>query len=248
MSYILDALQRADAERTRGHVPDLHARQVAALAVPAQPNARHRLWLAGSTVLLLATVAAGLWLWQTPAQNAPLAAVAPAVMQPAVRAPLLQADPLPTTPSPTVAPTAPLLASASTAQPVPPPLVPALPTIAPLPLKFKPDLVAKAAAPVASAPPTAMPMTKAIAKVSATQTQPVGVPLLSELAEDIRRQIPALTITGAVYSDNPAQRLLLVNNQVLAQGSLVAPELSLEEIKAKSSVFNFRGTRFRLAH
>lgn len=74
------------------------------------------------------------------------------------------------------------------------------------------------------------------------------VPLLSELPEDIRRQIPALTITGAVYSETPGQRLLLVNNLVVNQGGLVAPELNVEEIRPKSSVFNFRGTRFRLAH
>jgi len=51
-----------------------------------------------------------------------------------------------------------------------------------------------------------------------------------------------------VYSDNPAKRLLLVNNQVLGQGSQAAPGLRLEEIQPKSSVFSYRGTRFRLAH
>lgn len=73
-------------------------------------------------------------------------------------------------------------------------------------------------------------------------------PLLSELPEDIRRQIPPLGISGAVYSDNPAQRLLLVNGQVLGQGSLAAPEVTLVEIRASSSEFSFRGTHFRLAH
>lgn len=87
-----------------------------------------------------------------------------------------------------------------------------------------------------------------VAKASASQAAPAAVPLLSELSEDIRRQIPPLAITGAVYSENPGQRLLLVNKQVLTQGSLVAPEVSLEEIRAQSSVFSFRGTRFRVAH
>ena len=64
----------------------------------------------------------------------------------------------------------------------------------------------------------------------------------------MRRQIPALAITGSVYSKNPDKRLLLVNNQVLGQGSLAAPEVTLEEIQAKSSVFSYRGTRFRVAH
>jgi general secretion pathway protein B len=73
-------------------------------------------------------------------------------------------------------------------------------------------------------------------------------PLLGELPEDIRRQIPALTITGAVYSDNPAQRLLLVNGQVLTQGSPVAPDVTLVEIHSGHSEFSFRGTRFRIVH
>jgi general secretion pathway protein B len=65
---------------------------------------------------------------------------------------------------------------------------------------------------------------------------------------DFRQLIPALTINGVVYSDSPGQRLLLVNGQVVTQGALAAPDLTLEEIHAKSSIFSFRGTRFRLTH
>ncbi len=57
-----------------------------------------------------------------------------------------------------------------------------------------------------------------------------------------------MAISGAVYSDNPAQRLLLVNGQVLNQGSQVAPDLTVVEIRSNISEFSFRGTRFRLAH
>jgi general secretion pathway protein B len=85
------------------------------------------------------------------------------------------------------------------------------------------------------------------AKEVATAAAPMA-PLLSELPEDVRRQIPPLGISGAVYSDNPAQRLLLVNGQVLGQGSLAAPDVTLVEIRSNHSEFSFRGTRFRLAH
>lgn len=77
---------------------------------------------------------------------------------------------------------------------------------------------------------------------------PVAIPLLSELPDSIRRQLPPLAISGSVYSSNPGQRLLLVNNQVLAQGAQAAPEVTLEEIRPKSAVFSFRGSRFQLAH
>ena len=85
-------------------------------------------------------------------------------------------------------------------------------------------------------------------KTSAPPPATVPVPLLSELPEALRSQIPALTVTGTVYSDNPALRLLLVNNQVLPQGSTVAAGVTLEEIRPRSSTFSFRGTRFRIAH
>ena len=72
--------------------------------------------------------------------------------------------------------------------------------------------------------------------------------MLSELPDTLRSQLPKLALTGTVYAEDPAQRLLLVNNQVLPQGSAVAPDLTLEEIKPRHSVFNFRGTRFRVTH
>jgi general secretion pathway protein B len=76
----------------------------------------------------------------------------------------------------------------------------------------------------------------------------VVAPWLADLPEDIRRQVPPLAITGAVYSDNPAQRLLLINGQVLPPGSAVTPDVTLEDIRERHSVFSFRGIRFRLAH
>lgn len=112
--------------------------------------------------------------------------------------------------------------------------------------KPKPVPDAKPAEQSAAAPATPKPAP--VAKAAASQAAPAAVPLLSELPENIRLLIPPLAITGVVYSDNPAQRLLLVNRQVLPQGSLTAPEVTLEEIQARSSVFSFRGTRFRVAH
>ena len=216
MSYILDALKRADAERERGAVPGLHAQQTAALAAAPTTRVRTRLWLIGGAVLTLSAIAAGLWQWRASTNEAPLPAVQLAVVAPLVN----------TSAAPAAAP-APVVASP-------------LPVVAPVAVSPAPPVVA---APVHAATPKAAVSAPAAAPVVA----PV-IPLLSEMPEDFRRQIPALTITGAVYSETPAQRLLLVNNLVLNQGGLAAPEVSLEEIRPKSSVFSFRGTRFRLAH
>ena len=72
------------------------------------------------------------------------------------------------------------------------------------------------------------------------------VPPLADLPEDIRRTVPKLVVSGSVYSSNPAQRILIVNGQVLNEGATLAPDLVLESIGANSAVLNLRGTRFRL--
>jgi general secretion pathway protein B len=104
--------------------------------------------------------------------------------------------------------------------------------------------------PVVKPLPTTQP--PVAAATSPTRLAPVapgsGIPMLSELPEALRKQIPPLTIAGAVYSDDPSQRLLLVNNQAFGQGNAVAPGVQLEEIQTNSSVFNFQGTRFQLDH
>ena len=215
MSYILAALKRADAERERGVVPGLYARQLAGSGASTHSSARKRILIAAGAALLLGAIA--LWLWLPASESAPRVAPEQTSAKPAPVAPAVPA------PAPLVRPPE-VLASAQTMVQQPAPAV--------------------AAIPATTAAPSPTPKTTASAPPAAATT----TPLLADLAEDIRRQIPALTITGTVYSDNPGQRLLLVNNQVLPQGGLAAPEVPLEEIGAKSSTFSFRGNRFRLQH
>ncbi|HEY8973035.1 MAG TPA: general secretion pathway protein GspB [Burkholderiaceae bacterium] len=53
MSYILDALRRADAERSRGAVPGLHAQGLPADVEPAARDYRPLIWAAGGAGVLL---------------------------------------------------------------------------------------------------------------------------------------------------------------------------------------------------
>ncbi len=232
MSYILDALKRADAERGRGAVPGLHTRQMTSPALSDSPRAGQRAGLAAVAVVALGGIAAGAWFWQTPARPVPLAALEPAGAQLAAPAPPLA--------QPAVAPL-----TGAAAPPIPAPAAPSAPVTAPVPA-LKPALRPAVAAPPRAilSPPLAVP----VAKASPAPAAPAAIPLLSELPDTIRRQLPPLAISGSVYSSNPGQRLLLVNNQVLPQGSQAAPEVTLEEIRPKSAVFSFRGNRFQLAH
>lgn len=239
MSYILDALKRADAERERGALPGLQSRHATMPAAKADRSARNYLWLAAAA-LALGGMGAGLWFWQTPSGTGRLAAVEPAVQAIPAPPPLAQPAPPPiiSMPAPPPAVTAPRVVASS-----PPVANRVAPRAAPKPVP-KPAPAASAAA----AQPESRPGPVPVAKPAPSQAAPPAVRLLGDLPEDLRSQIPPLVITGSVYSDNPDKRLLLVNNQVLPQGSQAAPEVTLEHIQARSSVFSFRGTRFRVAH
>ena len=89
MSYILDALRRADAERQRGQVPGLGAQPAAATADTDAPR-RLPGWLIATAVLVLAAAVAVWAMWRSqpvvvPAAPTPAAALpAPARPQPAL--------------------------------------------------------------------------------------------------------------------------------------------------------------------
>ena len=212
MSYILDALQRAEAERIRGGVPTLHARPLATPPQQSRVISQQHVGLAVAAIgLVLGIAALGWWMWPS-APGVVVAATAPPIATPAE----------PAAPS-----------KAKTALPV-------LKTEPAVTAPSKPETIEVVKAPIEiSTPPTPQ-------KLPAAKT-PLP-PLLAELPETTRREIPSMTISGAVYSQNPLQRLLLVNGLVLSQGSQVAPDLTVVEIRSNSSEFDYRGTRFRMAH
>lgn len=230
MSYILDALQRAEQERQRknGSVPGLHTR---ALPVPLEARDDIKLIpsrraVAGLALLVIGALAVAIALWP---------------------------ERLPTMSSPTP----PSVNTASVASPsasIPAPTAPA-PAAAPLPQRAVPDTkpsaqvknAPKGIAAVANTPPLTPSPPASVAPALPAPTASV-LPLLKDMPEDFRRQLPPLAISGVVYSENPAQRLLLVNGQVLSQGSRAAADLTLDEIQSTASNFTFRGTRFKLNH
>ncbi|MEJ5999751.1 general secretion pathway protein GspB [Paucibacter soli] len=198
MSYILDALRRAESERERGQVPGVHAQPAAAGTAPKPGPARF--WLASLAaalgLLLLGALAAR---WSaTPPPTPPTAPTAPA-----------PAAPLPT-PAPRVAP-------------------PPAPELVSLPANSVPALVA-APAPRPAAQPVAQPVA------------------LSALPEALRRQLPPLATGGAMYSETPAKRMLIINGQLYQEGATVAPGLLLEQIRLNSAVLVFQGQRFRISY
>ena len=83
------------------------------------------------------------------------------------------------------------------------------------------------------------------AKSAAT---PERIPTLAELPEALRRDLPALRFGGAMDSPQPAARMLIVNGQVFREGDALSPGLTLQTIRLRSAVFEFRGQRFEAAY
>ena len=222
MSYILDALRKADAQRERDPARGIHAQPVT-LSLPADNSGPDiRLWLVGLALVVAAALLAAAMGWlgwfARPAAPALAAVTAPPL------ASVAKAAPTETQPSP------------------PPPPLPATEV-----------LPAAPPAPPPSAAPPARETPKAAATVTAYPPVPAAsaserLPSLAELPADVQRELPKLAITGGVYSPTPAQRLLIVNGQVLNEGAEAAPGVLLEQIRPKSAVLNFRGYRYGVAY
>lgn len=216
MSYILDALRRADAERQQGHVPGLHATPAADL-----PQARRRAWspwawLLALGVLLATAGLALLWFWPaTPAS--PITPVQAAAL------------PLPQVAAPPQMPSAalPIVVSAAPAAPAP----------------SASSVAAQQAKPAdsAAAPAATVPVVPKPAAVPAVRALP-----LASLAPDERRQLPPLVQGGSVWSDSAASRFVILDGQVLREGDLVAPGVVLERIERKAAVLRWKDQRIEV--
>jgi general secretion pathway protein B len=230
MSYILDALRKADAERERDPARGIHAQPaVGATVAAARSGPPAWMWLAGGAVAV-AGVAFVAW----PVDGvAPIAAKPVAQPQPAA----IAVPPQPVGAAIPVQVSAPMPV-ATAVQPAPPPMPVPTPQ-APVAATTKPT----PAVAVANAPAAAVPAA-APAPIAATDR----VYAIAELPPDIQRDLPKLAITGGVHSDNAAQRMLIVGGQVMAEGAQLAPGVVLEEIRPKTAVVRFRGYRYSVGY
>lgn len=231
MSYILEALKKAQAERQLGNAPTIHAPPPMYAAPERASGVNRRMLMIGLGVGALAVAAALLWLRQGGEQPVRLAAAT---------APAPVAAPAPT---PVVVPA-----------PAPPPVA-AVPAPAPVPAKVPEPAAptvraAEAPRPTAPAAPSAGPVraTPEPAPVAAAPAGDDSLRSLQQLPEAVRREIPQVTFGGYIYSPTPGESLLLVDKMLRREGEEVAPGLVLERLTPKAAVMNYRGTRYRVAY
>lgn len=259
MSYILEALKKAESERQLGAVPNLLAQST---AQSNEGGPRLGLWIIGGLLLLLILLVGAL-LWR----SAPGAPAVPVVAVPGMSAVVSTAAP---TVNATVAsaislPISPPVAAAvqpavpvSTA-PLVPPLALATPSPKPVPqseLKANPApdntgkpkpgagmVVASAPMPV-SAPPEPIKPADPINNDAADEQ----LPLMAQLPEAIVREVPQVQVKGYIYSKIPAERTLIVGSNLFHEGDEVVPGVHLEKLLPKAAVMNYRGFRYRVGY
>lgn len=299
MSYILDALRKADAQRERDPARGIHAQAHRPMGTFAERRGARGPAIWGAAAAALAILAAAGWyLYAARNTAAPdrssrvqiaavpamgtgasvtvpaAAAPAPVVGVPAVTAPASPAappvatrieppapairqvqmperDPRATSqppmrgnlqnmpgaaPQPGVTPAAPAGAAAASAAPAGGPV----PGSTAAPANGGP-VAAPAVAP-GNPPP------QATAPTPPPVTPPVTAAPAAQAVAGLPPDAPKLAITGGVYSNNRAQRMLIVNGQVFNEGSEIGPGVVLEEIKAKTALLRFRGSRYTVGY
>lgn len=242
MSYILDALRKADSERERGEIPGLHAQTAASLDDSAPPSSVNQklVWaVAALTAVLVLILSWLIWgrsepqperLPMPPEQAAMGMRPAPppdmgsAQMQP----PTVQQGAAPPATPPVTGLYPPVNTPPPTAQTQPVTAAPAVPAVQP--------------PPVVATPPQPKTETPIARKAAATEESKLY--RLMDLPESVRKDLPTLTIGGAMYSDTASQRMLIINSQVLHEGDKISNDLTLESIQLKSAIFRFRTYRY----
>jgi general secretion pathway protein B len=252
MSYILEALKKAQAERQLGNAPTIHAPQPVQADQPGAAASRKPLFIGlGAGALVVA--AGALFMWQRGPAPAAVAVVVPA-SAPAVAG----REPAATSPAPASAAAGAAsntLEVSAPPEPVTPPRPAhvveahvAEPRVAEAPAR--PALPAAVrTAPVAAATRPAPAPAPVPAPASAPTPAPEdSLPYLHQLPDTIQRDIPRVSFGGYMYSANPADRLLLVDKALRHEGEEVGPGLFLEKLLPKAAVMNYRGIRYRVAY
>jgi general secretion pathway protein B len=247
MSYILDALRKADSDRERDPARGIHAQPRSTVAAGVASQLPGWVWPVTAAGVVL--VAAVIW-WP---RSAPVALPDPPVM----------AAPSPV-PAPATATLSPSTTVADSVSPPPPRPLPAPPVVR-APAEGPPNVPrysgrmgpplagvpAGTGVPAASVIPggatarTPAPSAQAGPQAVVPTSERVFAP--AELPPEVQRDLPKLAISGGTHSENPAQRMLIVGGQVVNEGTEVAPGVVLEQIRAHAAVLRFRGYRYSVA-
>ncbi len=266
MSYILEALRRAERERHLGQVPTVQTLAHTSSSQDRVPWWRtSRLALIAIVALLMATA---FLLWRKPLSDAP--ATAPAtdtVGTPPVAA---TAEPAPAAvapvPAPTEPPSAPTrsLAPLATGQPLQAAVEAAeaaeviadeegLSSLDDLatPFAAAPDTASSEVAPRRPAPPSpepeSEPATASARPAPSPAAQPMPEPpLLRDMPSSYRARFPSVRMDVHVYNDDPSRRWIMVDGRRYGEGDALASGPRVVAIRVEGVIFEHAGQRVML--
>jgi general secretion pathway protein B len=227
MSYILEALKKAEQARLAAKLPDIQS-----LALSSGEPVRERLaWLFGAVlVIALASAAATGWWFSAKAHEKPspekvavIAALTPLtpIEAQAMREPLAKPDARDVD-------AAALAPSRSDDE---------APRVRPISTPEQKAAPKRAEKPVATA---------AVESMDLKLSRSMRVLYLEELPPEVRRDVPKISATGYVYSADTGVRIVNVNERSLQEGDELLAGLKLEMIAPDHVLFSFRGYRFRV--
>jgi general secretion pathway protein B len=232
MSYILDALKKADQERTLGKVPDLEA---AHWGERRSKRSYRWVWVVGGLLLINGALLVMLLgsdddvVSSSDGQSG-------------------QADPIPVTPVPR---TESVMESPprEIARPREPVFVPPSPAVKRPPTNAGQTPITPAGTVVNQVSPPVTTPSPAFVKPPAPAAKPVtasSVPEWNDLSLEFRSGFKLPHIDVHVYSDNPDKRFILVDLQKFREGETLDSGAVLEEILPGSVQLYYQGTRFRV--
>jgi general secretion pathway protein B len=250
MSYILDALRKAERDRNLGRTPSLGDVTAPVARPPSRrPSNRTLGLIALVAVLLICTIA--LWPRRPATQPSvpPPATVAAAQPVPVAPPPVVAAPLAPEPASPPEAPAA--AADGMIAEDVPADSIDDLMAEPEAPAEEADATDAQASAPAtppAAVSPESIPTVSDPAPgpkseppaIDEAATTP-GVPLLRDMPADYRGAFPELRVDVHVYDEDPARRWVLINGHKAVEGATLAEGPTVSRITPEGIVFDFRG-------
>ena len=252
MSYILDALKKSDQERRQGEIPTLESDHAVLIAVQQQRSARQKKILLLLFPACLLVLAVGLWQWRSQSEVPRLIKKTIPEEQTAAVMELTSQPPPPTAgqnvpdqvhePAPAPAPQATVPAQE------PPPLPPA-------PVRKGTTTVPVTIAELTVVPPAAenqvAPRPQAGQSPSPTPAETTNEPdnnppLLKELPVEQQKIIPDIRMAGHVYAEEPARRMIMINNKIVREGERIGDKLKLVRITWDGVILSHNNTEFQI--
>ncbi len=246
MSYILDALKKAERRRQAGAVPGL------ATVHASAPTGRRRV---GRLVLAAALLAnAGLavmLLRQAPSESPP----APSALEPDGAAPAGAGEragepPTPHAPPSAVEPARDRVASSDAGS-----AAPAVGDRAAPPAPMAPDRTVLSPTPPAPEKPVPREVEPAPLADARTSRRPpdtapasVASPARPEIPASFRQAVSGMRLEVLVYSDDPAGRQVFINGRKYVKGDRIDDTILVEDIVGEGVVLSWEGHRHFLRH